>query len=103
MYKIRNTFNHLVYASEIRMVAGDNMPLSPAKGQEKGILGMHFTWKSMQEDILKALPLIEKTLAPFEVKPHPGKLFLMSGERYQHLFGKEDIEALRNLMIKHDP
>ena len=82
MYEIRNTFNFLVQASEIRMVAGDNQPLSPAKGQTKGVIGMHFTWKNMEKEILAALPLIEKTLAPFGAKPHFGKIFLMSGQKF---------------------
>ena len=102
MYKIKDTFNHLVFASEIRMVAGDNIPLSPAKGQPKGVLGLHFTWKSREKEILKVLPLIEQTLEPFQAKPHPGKLFLMSGDKYRSLFGS-DLDTLREIMALNDP
>jgi len=32
LYKIKDKFNHLLNVSEIRMCAGDKIPMSPAQG-----------------------------------------------------------------------
>jgi alditol oxidase len=43
LYKIRESFKHLIQCSEIRMCKGDSIPMSPAKG-ETDFIGIHFTW-----------------------------------------------------------
>lgn len=59
--------------SEIRTIASDNLWLSPCRGQAS--VAIHFTWKQEAEAVGKLLPIIEKELAPFNVRPHWGKLF----------------------------
>ena len=51
IYSIRDSFRHLLQVTEIRMVKGDNLPLSPAKGNDDYV-GIHFTWKRMYKEIL---------------------------------------------------
>jgi len=74
--------------------------MSPARGQD--VVGFHWTWYRKHDEILEVLPLIEKTIAQFNPKPHYGKLFILNGERFLELYGQELI-TLRDLVIKHDP
>ena len=52
--------------------------MSPAKGTGLTV-GFHFTWYHKYEELKRALPALEKALAPFEAKPHQGKMFVLSG------------------------
>ena len=75
--------------------------MSPAKGTSAHI-GIHFTWYRKHAQIVAVLPKIEATLHKFNVKPHVGKLFGMSGSRFEELYGK-DLSILRSLITLHDP
>lgn len=77
LYELREKFAHLVQVSEIRMVQADNMAMSPAKGRT--CLGLHFTWYRKANEVLAVLPTIESALAKYNVRPHLGKMFKMSG------------------------
>ena len=100
LYLIKDKFQHLVQVSEFRMVLNDNLPMSPAKHQT--CIGIHFTWWRKHDEILDVLPLIENTLSKFNVKPHFGKLFQMSGPKFEELYGS-DLDKLRALCYKYDP
>lgn len=102
LFKNRKVFNHLTQVTEIRMAKADNIPFSPVKGDEARI-GIHFTWKRMHDPIVAVLPALEEILAPFGVKPHFGKIFNMSGKKFEELFEKKDINTLRALILHHDP
>lgn len=101
LYSIRDSFLHLVQVTEVRMCAPDDIPMSPAKGST-AYIGIHFTWYRKHAQIVAALPKIEKALERFNVKPHLGKLFGLSGERFEALYGR-DLEILRSLITFHDP
>lgn len=62
-----------VHVSELRTMAADSLWLSGA--YETEALGIHFTWKNEPEHVLPLLPVIEEALAPFDARPHWGKLF----------------------------
>lgn len=62
-----------LHVSELRSVAADSLWLSPA--YDTDVLGIHFTWKFEPDVVLRLLPVIEEALAPFEARPHWGKLF----------------------------
>jgi alditol oxidase len=66
----------LLYITEIRAIAKDALWLSPAYGRDS--VAIHFTWKFLQSEVLALLPAIECALAPFQARPHWGKLFTMS-------------------------
>jgi len=59
--------------SEVRTVAADRLWMSMNYGEDT--VGIHFTWKPWQDEVGGALVRLEAALAPFEVRPHWGKLF----------------------------
>jgi xylitol oxidase len=65
----------LLFVSEIRTIAADDLWLSPLNGGDR--VALHFTWKPLQPEVEAVLPVIEERLAPFDVRPHWGKLFRM--------------------------
>jgi xylitol oxidase len=63
----------ILHVSEIRTIAADRLWMSPA--YERDSVAIHFTWHREPERVLALLPEIEATLAPFDPRPHWGKLF----------------------------
>lgn len=66
----------LLLTSEIRAVAADSLWLSPF--HERDSVCIHFTWKPLSEEVHAALQRVEAALAPFEPRPHWGKVFIRS-------------------------
>lgn len=63
----------LLYVSEIRSIRADALWLSGAYGRDT--IGIHFTWR-LDEPAVRALVfMIEAALAPFDARPHWGKVF----------------------------
>jgi alditol oxidase len=58
---------------EIRMIAADQLWLSPASQQDS--VGFHFTWLPDTAAVLPVVSLLERQLAPFGPRPHWGKIF----------------------------
>ena len=75
---LRDRLAPLIQVSEIRTVAGDELWLSPAYRRDS--VAFHFTWKPDIERVLDRLRDVEAVLAPFEPRPHWGKLFTMDAE-----------------------
>ena len=71
--RLRDQISPHLMISEIRAIAADNLWLSPC--YEKPCVTIHFTWKQDWPAVGKLLPAIEKELAPFDARPHWGKLF----------------------------
>jgi xylitol oxidase len=61
--------------SEIRAIAADDLWLSPCYRQPS--VTIHFTWKPDWPAVRALLPVIERELAPFQPRPHWGKLFTL--------------------------
>jgi len=59
---------------EIRTMAADQLWMSPAYGRDT--VAMHFTWQPEQERVEAVLVDLEAALAPFEARPHWGKVFV---------------------------
>ncbi len=59
--------------SEIRAVAADRLWMSMNYGEDT--VGIHFTWKPERDAVEDMLVRLEAALAPFEARPHWGKLF----------------------------
>lgn len=90
---------HLIIA-ELRTSAADNLWLSGSYGRET--LGIHFTWKNEPEAVKALLPFIEKELAPYDARPHWGKLFSKDSlVRLPELFPL--LADFRNLRATADP
>ena len=59
--------------SEIRTVAADQLWMSMNYGEDT--VGIHFTWRPDLAAVEDLLVQLETALAPFEARPHWGKLF----------------------------
>jgi alditol oxidase len=70
--RIAATLAPAVQVSEIRTVAADNLWLSPAYGRDS--VAFHFTWVPDANAAAPALAAAQAALAPFEPRPHWGKL-----------------------------
>ncbi len=62
-----------LWISEIRTVAADDLWLSTA--YQADTVGIHFSWRFDPVAVHRLLPIIETALAPFEARPHWGKVF----------------------------
>ncbi|MGN6302950.1 MAG: FAD-binding protein [Angustibacter sp.] len=83
----------LVQIAEVRSVAADDLWLSMASGRDS--IALHFTWVPDVDRVRAALADLEAALAPFDPRPHWGKVFVTPpaqvGERYPH---RDDAAAL---------
>ena len=96
---LREPLAPLLAMSEVRTVAADALWMSTAYQQD--IVGLHFTWHKEVAAVQQFLPLLEERLAPFEPRPHWGKLFTLSPEGVQA--GYERLADFRELLGKYDP
>jgi xylitol oxidase len=64
-----------LFITEVRAIAADDLWMSPCHKQTS--VTIHFTWKQETEAVLQLLPQIENALAPFNPRPHWGKVFTM--------------------------
>ncbi len=63
----------LLLVSEIRRVVADRLWMS--MNYEEDCVGIHFTWKREPDAVREIVIQIEDALAPFEARPHWGKVF----------------------------
>lgn len=62
-----------LHVSELRTMAADSFWLSGAS--ETDALGIHFTWMFEPDAVGALIPVVEEALAPFDARPHWGKVF----------------------------
>jgi xylitol oxidase len=96
---LRGEISPHLLISEVRTIAADDLWMSPAYHQDT--VGIHFTWKPDWLSVQKVLPKIEAQLAPFNARPHWGKLFTMPPARLQSLYAK--LPDFKGLMTEFDP
>jgi xylitol oxidase len=89
----------LLWISEVRTIAADALWLSPCYGQ--ACVGLHFSWRRDWPAVQRLLPLIEEALAPFEPRPHWGKLFTLPASQVQSRYPR--LPDFRALLGKFDP
>src|SRR5262249_3296109 len=85
--------------TELRTIDADKLWMSPC--YKRASLAIHFTWKQDWASVSKVLPMIERELAPFNVRPHWGKLFTIPGVELQRRY--ERCEDFKHLLAQHDP
>lgn len=85
--------------SEVRTIAGDHLWLSTNNAGDS--VGFHFSMARDWAEVSKALKVIEAALAPFEPRPHWGKLFVMPAA--QVMAGHPRLADFRKLADRHDP
>ena len=87
------TLRPVLQVSEIRTIAADELWLSPQYGTDT--VALHFTWTREPAAVGEAVEQVEAALAPFDARPHWGKLFATNPEtiaaRYERL---HDFKAL---------
>lgn len=96
---IKEQISPLLYVSEVRTIAADDLWMSPCYKQPS--VAFHFTWKPNWEAVRELLPVIEKQLEPFQARPHWGKLFTMPPARVQSLY--ERLPDFQQLLRQCDP
>ena len=89
----------LLQISEIRTVAADDLWMSPCYRQN--CVALHFTWIKDWPRVRALLPRIEAALAPFDARPHWGKLFTTSPSRLQSRYPK--LPDFLQLLASFDP
>ncbi|MEA5455015.1 D-arabinono-1,4-lactone oxidase [Sinomonas sp. JGH33] len=89
----------LLFVSEVRTVAADQFWLSPSYRQDS--IALHFTWRPLQAPVEAFLPELESALAPFDARPHWGKLFAVPAVELAALYPR--FEDFRELVAKRDP
>ncbi|MDI4645233.1 FAD-binding protein [Cohnella hashimotonis] len=97
--RLRGQIAPLLYVSEIRTIAADELWMSPCYGQDA--VGIHFTWKPEQAAVSRLLPLIEEALAPFRARPHWAKLHVMNPALLRSLY--EKLPDFQQLAARLDP
>jgi xylitol oxidase len=88
-----------LFITEIRTIAADNLWMSPCHNQTS--VTIHFTWKPETEAVMKLLPLIEKELAPFNVRPHWGKIFTIAPKTLASRY--EKLSDFKKTVAHYDP
>lgn len=88
----------LLMISELRTVAADELWLSGSYGRET--IALHFSFQRREAELRKLLPVLEEALAPFEPRPHWGKVFTMDPATVRHRY--EKMSNFRDLIVEHD-
>ena len=97
--KLHEQITPHLFITEIRTIDADNLWMSPCYKQPSTTI--HFTWKPEWPAVQKLLPQIEAALAPFNAKPHWGKLFTTPHSRLQQLYSK--MPAFQQMVKQYDP
>jgi len=97
--RLRDHVSPHLMITELRTIAADDLWMSTC--YKRPTLAIHFTWKQDWPAVRKVLPLIERELAPFEVRPHWGKLFTIPSAQLQRRY--EMCGEFRQLVAQHDP
>ncbi len=74
----------ILIAAEVRTVAADTAWLAPSS--ERQSVGIHFTFRREPEAVEAAVRRIEDVLAPFDPRPHWGKVSVASAERLHEAY-----------------
>lgn len=97
--RLRDQVGPHLMISEIRAIAADTLWMSPCYKQP--CITIHFTWKQDWPAVSKLLPVIERELAPFQARPHWGKLFTTSPAQLKSIY--ERLPAFVALSKQYDP
>ena len=97
--RIRDRIAPLLLVSEVRTIAADELWMSTAFGRAS--VAAHFTWQPDWEGVRQVLPAVEDALAPFEPRPHWGKLFTLSPDAIRSAYPR--LPAFVALLEHYDP
>jgi xylitol oxidase len=89
----------VLQVSEIRSTAADTLWLSGSHQRET--MALHFTWQNRPDQVAEAVTQVEQALAPFEARPHWGKVSHVTAERIAELYPR--LGDARELFERLDP
>ncbi len=89
----------ILQIAEIRTMAADDLWLSMAYGRDT--VGFHFTWVQDDAAVAPVLLAIEAALAPFDARPHWGKVFSTPPDVVRRLYPRYD--EFVDLRRRYDP
>ena len=97
--QLRDHVTPHLFITELRTIEADNLWMSTA--YRRPSMAIHFTWKPEWPAVKSVLPMIEEKLAPFDARPHWGKLFTMAPSRIKPLYAK--MSSYQELLAHYDP
>lgn len=97
--ELRDRITPHLFVTELRAIAADDLWMSESYQRES--MAIHFTWKPDADAVNALLPLIEAKLAPFDARPHWGKVFTMQPERLHSVYPR--LPEFRSLLEQLDP
>ncbi|MBT1680837.1 FAD-binding protein [Curtobacterium aurantiacum] len=90
---LASLFAPILIAAEVRTVAADTAWLAPSSGRQS--VGLHFTFRRDAVAVAAAVARIEDVLAPFDPRPHWGKVSAASAVRLHEAYPRlSDFAAL---------
>src|SRR6266496_643381 len=96
------SLNHLVspvlQITEIRTIAADELWLSPHYRRDS--VAIHFTWAKDLAAVPPVIAAVEEALAPFDARPHWGKLFSITPDLVRTQY--ERLPDFQRLRRKYD-
>jgi xylitol oxidase len=92
VHQIGERLRQVLLISEIRTIAADDLPASMA--YQRDSVALHFTWVRDQPAVEAAVAEIEAVIAPYDPRPHWGKVFTMTPPA---------VPRLRRLAAELDP
>lgn len=96
---IRDTVAGVLQICEVRTVAADQQWLSPSYGRDT--VALHFTWIEDTAAVLPVVRRLEEALAPFDARPHWGKVFTTPAELLRERYPR--LGDFRKLARELDP
>lgn len=96
---LRPQLKPILDLTELRTIAADSLWMSPA--YKRDIVAIQFNWKNDWPGVSQFLPILEKELAPFDARPHWGKLFTTPHARIETLY--ERLPDFLALARRYDP
>jgi alditol oxidase len=94
MRAVGDAIRPVLQVCELRTIAADRLWMSPQ--YERDSMALHFTWTRDESAVRRALVHVEAALAPFDPRPHWGKLFLADAAAIATLYERlPDFKALR--------
>ena len=99
VHALADVVRPLLQVSELRTVAADRLWMSPQHGQDT--VAIHFTWHPDPVAVDRVLVELESALAPFQARPHWGKVFVADATTITLLY--ERLPDFRRLVDRLDP
>jgi alditol oxidase len=97
--RIRGQIAPVLQTCEIRTTAADDLWMSYNFHRDSA--AFHFTWAPDAAAVTPVVAAIEERLAPFEPRPHWGKIFLAGPEVISQRYERWD--DFRGLLVRFDP